>query len=460
MRFAVPTLTNLMTGSGLGMRLVRSSGWVGLGYGASQAIRLASNLVLTRLLYPEAFGLMALITVFLVGLTMLSDIGISPSIQHSRRGDEPEFYNTAWSVQAVRGVILWIASCVLGVVAAWFYGDNQLCYMLPVAGLSLLIAGFNPTRIETAARHLDVGRVTMLDLLAQILGLAVTLVLTWVMQSIWALVIGGVVTTLIRLLIMHFLLPGPRNQFSWEPQAASELIRFGGWIFLSTVCGFLIAQGDKAIMGKYLSLEMLGIYNIGYFLAGFPQALAAAVLARVMIPLHRECPPGASDSNFQKIRRMRFMVTAAVFAMQFTMAFLGILIVSILYDHRFFAAGSVVVAVACMNIPYLLGMTYDYPALAQGDSRRLFHLLFVKAIVQTTLFIVGMELAGLPGALVGTLLSQALVHPFVIRLARRYGAWDPWHDLFYGTIGLALTASVLLYHWGDLAPLWRFSIAH
>ena len=67
-------------GSHLGARLIRSTGWVAIGYAASQAIRLFSNLILTRILFPEAFGLMALITVFLVGLNMLSDIGVSPSI--------------------------------------------------------------------------------------------------------------------------------------------------------------------------------------------------------------------------------------------------------------------------------------------------------------------------------------------------------------------------------------------
>lgn len=443
----------LLDGTGLKARLLRSSGWVASGYLASQAIRLGSNLILTRVLYPEAFGLMALISVFLVGLTMLSDIGVSPSIQQSARGDDPEFTDTAWTIHAVRGVGLWLLCCLLGMLAARIYGDARLETMLPVAGLSLLIAGFNPTRIETASRHLILGRVTLLDLVAQGISLVLMVWLAILMESVWALVIGGVFGSLIRLILMDRFLPGPRNRFHWNPSAASELIHFGKWIFLSTLCGFALTQGDKAIFGKYLSMEMLGIYNIGYFMAGFPQAMMSRIMAQVMIPLHRECPPGASAANYAKVRQSRFVMTFVVLTMQFTLAFAGIWIVNLLYDDRFAVAGAVVVAIACMNVPYLIGMTYDYAALSRGDSRGVFHLLLAKAVMQTLLFILGMEYHGLVGALVGLWLSQILVHPLVIRLARRYGAWDPWHDLFYATTGLVLTVVVLRYHWDALLTL-------
>jgi O-antigen/teichoic acid export membrane protein len=452
-------IRSLMGGAGIGARLIRSSGWISLSFGVSQVFRLASNLILTRLLFPEAFGLMALITVFLVGLIMLSDIGVSPSIQQSARGDDPDFVNTAWTIQVIRGGLLWLACCVLGVGAAWFYGDPQFEKMLPVAGLSLLIAGFDPTRIDTASRHLNLSRVTLLDLLAQVIGLIGMLLLVWMMRTVWALVIGGVFLTLVRTIIMSIFLPGPRNRFHWAPDVVSELIHFGKWIFLSTLCGFLLTQGDKAILGKYLSLKTLGIYNIGYFLASFPQALTSKIMAQVMIPLHREHPPGASAENFAKVRRARFGMTCAVLVMQFTLAFTGIWVVDLLYDSRFLASGSIVVAVACMNVPYLIGMTYDYSALSRGDSRGVFHLLLAKAAVQTLLFILGMEYGGIVGAFIAVWLSQILMHPLVARLAYKHGAWDPLHDVICATAGFGLTAAVLWFHWDGLKALSLFASA-
>jgi O-antigen/teichoic acid export membrane protein len=449
-------LQGLIGGAGLRARLLRSTGWSFIGYGMAQALRLASNLILTRLLFPEAFGLMALITVFIVGLTMLSDVGIAPSIQQNPRGDDQTFLDTAWTLGVIRGGILWLCCCALAPLAATFYQEDRLHEMLPVAGLSLLIAGFNPTRMETASRHLMLGRFTVLDLIAQFISLLILVSLALALRSVWALVIGTVIGAAVRLCIMHVFLPGPANRFRLERDAAMDLIHFGKWIFLSTLCGFLLLQGDKAILGRYLTLEKLGIYNIGFFLAGFPQALATNIMSRTMIPLHRECPPIESRENYDKVRKMRFVMTASVLSLQFFTAFVGVWLVDVLYDDRFAAAGAVVVAMACMGVPFLIGMTYDFSALGRGDSKGFFWVLLAKAAGQIAFFILGMEHFGLPGALIGVWLSQVLVHPLVCLLAHKHGAWDPWHDLFYAAVAAILTTAVLWFHWDSLAVLNTF----
>ena len=83
---------------------VRSSGLTFLSIGGSNGLRLVSNLILTRLLFPEAFGLMALVQVFIAGLNMFSDAGIRTAIIRHTRGDDPDFLNTAWTIQIIRGM--------------------------------------------------------------------------------------------------------------------------------------------------------------------------------------------------------------------------------------------------------------------------------------------------------------------------------------------------------------------
>src|SRR3989442_984776 len=99
-------------------RAMRGMVWAFSSYGVNQFLRLASNLVLSRLLAPKAFGLMALVAVFLSGLQMFSDVGIRPSIIQNRRGDEPDFLNTAWTIQVIRGTALWLLSCLIAWPAA------------------------------------------------------------------------------------------------------------------------------------------------------------------------------------------------------------------------------------------------------------------------------------------------------------------------------------------------------
>jgi O-antigen/teichoic acid export membrane protein len=427
-----------LSSDGLFGRLIRSVGWTAFGFGAAQAIRLISNLIFARLLFPEAFGLMALVSVFLVGLSMFSDVGLGSSIMQNKRGDDPDFLNTAWTIQVIRGFILWLGACALAWPAAHFYGEPQLALFLPVAGLSLLIAGFNPTQIETANRHLRLERVVMLDLSSQVIGAIAMVALALLTRSVWALVIGLVIGAAAKLVLAHVLLPQAGNRLSWEPQAARELIHFGKWLFLSTALAFLIAQGDKAILGKYLSLDMLGIYNIGYFLASSPLLLGGAIISRTLIPLYREKPPGASAENFRKIRFVRFGLTGGLLTLVLLMAFCGVWLVNILYDPRYSAAGAIIVMIACAQILQVIGLTYDQSALAAGDSRSFFFLFAARATVQIAFFVTGVEMGGLIGALAGQGLSMLIVHPLIILLARRHNAWDPLHDVLFALAGLSL----------------------
>ena len=356
--------------------------------------------------------MMALVTVAMVGLGNFSDIGTGPAIAYNRRGDDPDFLDTAWTLHVIRGVLLWLATCALAWPFARFYGEPMLAQLLPVAGLSLLIGGLPPDAHrdgapppearardparprEPARRHRPHGRPRLVDRLDLVAGDR-----------------RGVRRRGEARPGPRCCCPGRRNRFRWEPEARHELVHFGKWIFLSTVCGFLVAQGDRLILGKYLSLDLLGIYNLGYFLASFPLLLAGAVTGRVLIPLYRDCPPNASAANFQKLQLMRIALTGGVVALLLLMAFVGIPLVELLYDPRFHAAGPIVVLLACAQIPQAIVMTYDQAALAAGDSRRFFLLMAPRAVVLTSFLLVGVEVAGLLGALVGLGLATLAVYP-------------------------------------------------
>ncbi|HEY7930058.1 MAG TPA: oligosaccharide flippase family protein, partial [Steroidobacteraceae bacterium] len=142
----------------LRFRAIRAGVWTIGGYGATQVLRLGGNLLLTRLLFPEAFGLMALVQSVMIGLSMFLDVGVEASIIQNKRGHEESFINAAWTVQVVQGLMIWLALCILGQPAALFYKAPMLAQLLPVAGLASLIGGFSSTKMPLAARNLALKR--------------------------------------------------------------------------------------------------------------------------------------------------------------------------------------------------------------------------------------------------------------------------------------------------------------
>ena len=421
-----------------------------MGYGGSQVLRLATNLILTRMLFPEAFGMMALVQVLMIGLAMFSDLGVSPAIMASKRGDDQKFLDTAWTIQVIRGFTLWLVACGLAFPMASFYGEPEMAMIIPIAALSLIIVGFNPTRLDTANRHLLLGRVTSIDMATQIVGVVAAVAFAWIWQSVWALVFSGVLSSVVQYFLYTYLLPGKANRFRWEKSAASELIHFGKWIFLSTVAGFLYHQGDRVILGKFLTLEQLGIYNIGYFLASFPMLLGVATVRKIMIPLYRERPPAASSENFNKLRRLRTLVSAGLLILVILLACFGNILVGVLYDIRYSGAGAIVVLVACTLILPIITVTYDQAALAAGDTARFFVLSASKAFLTVGALLIGVTTAGLFGALVGQGIAMILIYPIGAWLARQHGAWDPAHDALFVIVGVIGAALAI---WLNIAPI-------
>jgi len=430
-------------GQGLAAKALRGGALTILGFGGSQVLRLASNLILTRILFPEAFGLMALVYVFMQGLNNFSDVGVTPAIMQSKRGDDRDFLNTAWTMQIIRGFTLWMITFVIAAPAAQFFDAPLLAQLLPAVGITLFIQGFNPTRLDTANRHLNLGRLTVIDFCSQVITLIVAIVAAFILQSVWAMVISGIAGAALQLVLLTLFLPGEHNRLRWEKEASKELINFGKWVFLSTAAGFFLSQGDKIILGRFLSIETLGIYNIGFFLASFPFLLGGTVTRRILIPIYRECPPKESRENYLKLRKMRFLLTASLLSVLGVLALLSGWLIEVLYDPRYITAGGILLLVTFVQLPQVIVLSYDQAALASGDSHRFFLLSFARMVFMIAGLWIGVVAFGLPGALIGQCLGILLVYPVVVWLARHHGVWDPLHDLVFALIGGAILALAL-----------------
>lgn len=437
----------------LAARVLRSSAITLGGSVATQVIRLLSNLLLTRLLFPEAFGMMALMAVVLTGLVMLSDVGLGSAIMGNPRGDDPDFLDTAWTIQIARGALLWLAATAAAPAVAAFYGEPDLRAYLPVAALGLLVSAFRPTRIETENRHLRAGLLTLIDLAVQVAGVLVAVALALAFRSVWALVVSGLLAPLLHLVLLHLLLPGHRNSLRWERRAARELIHFGKWMLLATLCGFAVSQADKIILGRALPLAEFGLYNIGFFLASVPVLLATAVIGRVLIPIYRDSPPKASPANAARVRRLRAGALAALLAMTLALALLGPWLVELLYDARYHPAGGIVTLVAVAQFPLILALTCDGAALAAGDSRRFFWLMLARAILVIGGLLLGWQAGGLAGAIAGQGIGHLLSYPGLVWLLRPHGAWDPGLDATFGLASLLASGLALWVGAGALAAI-------
>ncbi len=296
-------------------------------------------MVLANLLTKQDLGLMQLITIILIGMTMLSDVGIGPSIVQNKREDD-RFLNTAWTMQVGRGVLIALGMIALARPAAWFFNEPRLELLLPVAALVSLAQGFVSTRKHSLNRELMLKPLTIVMIAEKIVVVAFAVAIAvYVTQTVWALVFATILGAVFHTVASHTYFPGIRNRFCWDRTAVSELVRFGKWIFISTMLAFASGQIDRLMVGKMISIEELGVYGIAVMMAAVPKTLLGHIGSQVIFPVvskRQDLPRHELRAKLQKARARVLPAIAVGTALMFVTSDL---LIQLLYAQRYHDAG-------------------------------------------------------------------------------------------------------------------------
>jgi O-antigen/teichoic acid export membrane protein len=350
---------------------------------------------------------MAIVSAFLAGLAMFSDLGLAPSIVQGSRGDDPRFLDTAWTLQIARGVGLFAFSCLLASPLAAFYGQPLILGLLPAAGFGVLIAGFNSTSLPRLQRHLAVAKLTLVELSAQISGVAVTLGWALIHPTVWALVGGGLASASVTLALSRTVAADRRDRLAWHRDSARDLFHFGKWIFVSTVLAFLVGQSDRLIFGKLTSVATLGVYSIASMFAMLPSGVVHRVGIAVVFPAFSRKTESMTgfESAFRRSRRPLLAFGGLIVA---CLGASGPPLIEVLYDPRYAEAGWILQLLAIEGWFQILEVPYGSALLALGLPRWLAVANALKLAGILALVPLGFWLYGFPGAIGGFAVSETL----------------------------------------------------
>ena len=302
-------------------------------------IRMVRSLVMTRLLFPEVYGLMTLVWTALTGLQMFADTGIGTAIVRDARGDDRAFLNTAFTTNVLRGVVLWLASCAIAYPIALIYHQPPLAVLLPATGLTALVHGFVSTSIYTRRRHMDFRRLAVLDISTELVTFVVLVAWAYFERTVWPLVGGAVVGQIFMVIASHKYLPGIRNRFQWDKSSLDTFMGFGKWVYLSSMVYFMSTQSDRLLLGRYLDIVHLGIYGTATVLSGAMQTLVLKINSDVLYPAYAKVAQEGGARLKQVMLRVRLATDAGMMLPIALVMVLGSQVVTLLYDPRYHDAG-------------------------------------------------------------------------------------------------------------------------
>ncbi|MBE9563541.1 MAG: oligosaccharide flippase family protein [Proteobacteria bacterium] len=407
---------------------IRGSIWIMIGFGISQVMRFGGNIVLTRLLSPELFGIIGIVTAVLIGLEMFSDVGLRPNIIQSQRGEESAFIRTAWTIQIIRGIILAISAMAFAYPLAVINNEPSLTIIIPVAGLTAIIAGFNSTWLLVYSRRMLLGKLVILDLVSHFCSLITMMIWALYYPSVWALIAGIFANRLVKVIASHTVLSGTTMRMQWEPQAANELIRFGKWIFISTALGFLIARLDIFIFGSIAGMSMLGIYLLAKNLSRLTVEPLMKLASTILLPMYSRIIE--QDTNILRTQtfKSRAMLLFLFLPPLWAVVLWGDQIIEFLYDDRYHEAGWILKILASGMLSSSIISTITPVFLAMGDSFRNLISTTNRFILQVLGMAIGTYYAGITGFIIGVSLAEFLCYPLLVYLIRPYKVWLPLLD--------------------------------
>lgn len=361
-------------------RLVHGAIWTVGAFGLGLMFRLATNVVLARLLAPQLFGLMLIVNTISTGVQLISDIGIGQNIIYSRNAADPKYYNTAWTIQVIRSFVLWFIFLIVAGPVAKFYDVPILSAILPISGLGVIFGGFTSVSPAILQKRMNFARLNIFTLVVAAISSVIFILFAYLDPTVWALVLGGVAGSAMSMIASYFMLPDIKQRFHIYKQYAWEIVSFGKWIFIGSIVYFLSNNYDRLYFAKVVPLELLGIYGIARSISDLLGSVALRLGNFVVFPFiasHEKMSRESLRQQLISIRWKSLLLMALGCSLFVATADLAI---RLLYDQRYHAASWMLPILviwawfsmlSAINELTLLGLgAPSYSAIANGVRSR------------------------------------------------------------------------------------------
>ncbi len=414
---------------GLRQRVFRAGGWTAVGYGFNQLLRFGSNLIMTRLLFPEAFGLMAIVQSVLIGVTMLSDMAASQSVIRSHKGSDPVYVNSAWTIQILQGAFVSILLVAGSGAIASHFKQPMLADLMRMAALIPLLAGFNSTNIALAQRKVEIKRLTAIDIGSLAFALVTSMLLAWHDPTPFALVEGNLAGAVVKLFASHMLLKGPRNRLAWDREAARSVLSFGSKAMLSSAITFMAGEGSRLLSANLISVKLLALIGLANTLNLIAWRAIQQLSGRVLFPAYAEILRTDPSRLSHALERSRAAQILPALPVSFAFALLGPRIVELLYDPRYVDAGLILQISAVGSMAGVLSGSYAGVLWAMNRVGLSTILLGIQVGLQWGGMLIGFTLAGPLGMVIGSASGAVLNYPVTALVFGSLGLWHRRVDL-------------------------------
>lgn len=421
--------------TGIGKRLMKGSAWISASALVVNGLTAISTVVLAANLAVEDFGLVAIGTTIVAIVGAFTEVSLAKAlVQHADPTDG--HYDTAFTLNVLRGTALFVMFAASAIPVARFYGDNRLIAVMVALGGSVFMTGFANPRRALLQRQMVFWQEFTLLVTQRLAGVAAAVTIAILFRSYWALVAGTMVTAAVGVAVSYTTVPyRPRLSL----RHTRDLMSFSIWLTAGQIVNTLNWRSDQLLVGRFLGTEPLGLYTVGNNLAVLPTREVTAPLTTTIFPAFSAIA-GDRPRLAAAYQRSQALVTAIALPAGFGAALVAEPLVLLTMGERWLPAVFVIQILAAVFALQTLGSLAQPLGLALGQPRVLFVRDTQMLMLRLPLILAAMLMFGLYGLVLARVASGLMATVLNLLLVRRFIALPVAVQLCANIRALAATA--------------------
>lgn len=415
-----------------------------------RSIGIVSALILVRLLVPEDFGLVGLAAAVITIAEVLTQMAIGMAVVRRAAADRA-FYDTAWTLNLLRSVLL---GGLLAATADWqaaLLGDARIGPIIMVVGLTTALDGLASAGLYRLQRELRFDLLFRAEVVGRLVAFAATLALALMLQNYWCLVLGNLVARCVTIPYGYWLAPHrPRLCLdAWR-----ELLQFSKWMLAANACSAVESQASNLSIGRLAGLPALGMWQLSW-------QIAAAPVTELAVPIRGPIYAGyARVQHDPALLGQHFLGGFGLLCAVVTPLSIGIALVSPEIERlalgAAFAGAAPLIALCALYalVDALAHFTFNL-FIVLGAQRRMVIVHALLVIVRVPAVVAGAVVAGAAGAgiaLVATALFGAAAWHAQLARILGYRLAEVWIQAWRTLAAAAAMTAALLVLRGLLPP--------
>jgi len=404
---------------------------------AGMGISFISGIILARLLMPEDYGAIGMLTIFMLVAQSFLDSGFGAALIQKKRPTQ-EDYSTVFWFNLVMSVVLYLILYVSAPFIASFYRMPILCNVLRVQTIVLIISALTIVQSNQLRKTFQFRKIAIVTLFSSLISLTVTIWMAYNGYGVWSLVVQGLLSSLIPSIIYWFTNKWyPRLLFSIN--SFKELFSFGGYMFLVHLLNEIGNNIQGLLIGRLFNASTMGYYSKARGTEKLASMSISQSLSQITFPLYSEVQDDR-QRLIALIRKLTGFIAFITFPMMFVLILVAKPIFVLLYSERWLPSVPYFQILCLTGLAVCLQSVNLQAISAIGKSKTVFNWVLVKRSSSLVLIVGGLMIGGVWGMLWGMVVQAWFSYVINAYLVSKY-------------IGYKLGQQLL-----DLLPIMMLSI--